>query len=50
MNLKKSFLKYCEVKQYETNQNQLNIINNLKDYYINNFDQSFLDKFFKKKK
>jgi predicted ATPase len=49
MNLKKSFLKYCEVKQYETNQNQLNIINNLKDYYINNFDQSFLDKFFKKK-
>jgi cell division protein ZapE len=49
MNLKKSFLKHCEVKQYETNQNQLNIINNLEDYYISSFNQSFLNKFLKKK-
>ena len=39
MNLKKLFLDYCEIKEYEINQNQLNIINNLKDYYINNFNQ-----------
>ena len=26
MNLKKLFLDYCEIKEYEINQNQLNII------------------------
>ena len=49
MNLKKFFLDHCKDKQYEINQNQLDIINNLKIYYSNNFNQSFLDKIFKKK-
>ena len=49
MNLKKYFINHCEAHQYEINQNQLNIINNLKIYYTENFTQSFLTKFFKKK-
>jgi len=48
MNLKKSFLKHCEVKQYEINQNQIDIVSNLKDYYKNNFNQSLINKIFKK--
>ena len=35
MNLKKFFLDHCKDKQYEINQNQLDIINNLKIYYSN---------------
>jgi predicted ATPase len=50
MNLKKLFLNHCEEKQYEINQNQLDIINYLKVYYTENFKQSFFNKFFKKKK
>ena len=50
MNLKKLFLKHCELKQYEINQNQLDIINYLKIYYTENFTDSFLTKIFKKKK
>ena len=49
MNLKKLFLVHCEKNKYEINKNQLDIINNLKDYYKNNFRQTFLDKIFKKK-
>ena len=49
MNLNKLFLKHCKNNQYEINQNQLNIINNLKDFYTNNFNQNFLSKLFKKK-
>ena len=48
MNLNKNFLKYCEVNDFEINQNQLDIIENLKNYYNNNFHQSFLSKIFKK--
>ena len=48
MNLKKSFLKYCEDKQYEINQNQIVIIDSLEDYYKNNFNQSLINKIFKK--
>jgi cell division protein ZapE len=48
MNLKKLFLDYCEVNQYEINQNQLDVINNLKDYYTSNFNQTFLSKILKK--
>ncbi len=48
MNLKKLFLNHCEVKQYEINQNQLDLINHLENYYKINFKQSFLDKIFKK--
>ena len=50
MNLKKLFLNHCEDKQYEINQNQLDIINYLKVYYTENFKQPFFNKFFKKKK
>ena len=49
MNLKKLFLVHCEKNKYEINKNQLDIINNLKDYYKDNFRQTFLDKIFKKK-
>jgi len=50
MNLKKLFINHCEDQQYEINQNQLDIINYLKIYYTENFTQSFLSNFFKKKK
>tara|TARA_B110001450_G_C17210312_1_gene315159 strand:+ start:41 stop:346 length:306 start_codon:yes stop_codon:yes gene_type:complete len=50
MNLKKLFLKHCENQQYEINQNQLDIIDYLKIYYTENFKQSFLTKYFKKRK
>ena len=49
MNLKKLFLEHCEKKIFEINQNQIDIINNLKNYYIQNFKISFFKKFFKKK-
>ena len=50
MNLNKLFLNHCEDKQYEINQNQIDIINKLKDFYSSNFNQNFLKKFFKKEK
>ena len=50
MNLKKLFIKHCENQQYEINQNQLDIIDYLKIYYSENFQQSFLIKYFKKRK
>ena len=46
MNLKKLFLDHCEIKQYEINQNQLDLINHLEDYYKSNFNQTFLNKIF----
>ena len=49
MNLKKLFLEYCLEKKFEINQDQIDVINNLKDYYIQNFKQSFFKKIFKKK-
>ena len=48
MNLKKSFLIYCEKNQFEVNQNQLVIIDNLQNFYKENFKQSYLMRFFKK--
>ena len=50
MNLNKLFLNHCEDKQYEINQNQIDIIDKLKEFYSSNFNQNFLKKFFKKKK
>jgi len=50
MNLNKLFLNHCEDKQYEINQNQIDIIDKLKDFYSNNFNQNFLKRFFKKEK
>jgi cell division protein ZapE len=50
MNLKKLFLKHCEDQQYEINQNQLDIIDNFKIYYTENFSHTFISKLFKQKK
>ena len=49
MNLNKLFINHCKKNKYEINQNQLNIIKNLKDFYNDNFDKTFLKKIFKKK-
>ena len=49
MNLRKTFLKYCEKKQFAINQSQLSTIDSLKDYYKENFKKSYLRKIFKKK-
>ncbi len=49
MNLNKDFLHHCEANKYEINQNQIDIINNLKDYYVDNFNKGFLNRIFKKK-
>ena len=49
MNLKKLFLIHCEQNNYEINQNQLQIIEILKDFYNKNFNSSFLSKIFSKK-
>ena len=49
MNLKKSFIEHCEDKQYEINDNQIDIINDLKNFYKNNFNKSFFSKVFQKR-
>ena len=49
MNLKKLFLEYCDDNQFEINQSQLNIINNLNNFYKENFKQTFFKKFLKTK-
>jgi len=49
MNLYKTFVQHCEDNKYEINKNQIDIINNLKDYYDDNFNQGILNKIFKKK-
>ena len=49
MNLKKLFIKHCEEKAYEINQNQLSIIDDLKNFYTENFNQNLITKIFKKK-
>ena len=50
MNLKKFFIDHCNNNKYEINQNQLHIINNLKNYYAENFQQTFFSKILKKDK
>ena len=49
MNLKKIFIKHCQEKAYEINQNQLSIIDELKNFYTENFNQNLITKIFKKK-
>ncbi len=49
MNFKKLFLEHCKENQFEINQNQLNIIKDLKEYYKANFNQSFFNKLFQNK-
>ena len=41
MNLKKLFIKHCEINQFEINVDQLKIIDDLKDFYEDNFKQSY---------
>jgi len=48
MNLKFFFLKHCEDNKYEINKNQLKIIDSLKDYYKENFNQSLINKILSK--
>jgi len=50
MKLNKFFLHHCKSNKYEINQNQLNIIDNLNNYYKENFHHGLLSKIFKKKK
>ncbi len=47
MNLKNSFLKFCEEKEYEINKNQISIIKKLREFYSLNFEQSYIKKLFK---
>ena len=50
MSLKKSYLKHCEDKDLEINENQIKIVQKLNEYYNLNFNQSFIKKIFKDKK
>ncbi len=49
MNLKKSFLKLCENKEFEINKNQLDIIEKLNYFYNENFKKSLLNRILNKK-
>ena len=49
MNLNNSFLKFCEDKEYEINENQISIIKKLSEFYNLNFKQSFFKKIFTEK-
>ena len=49
MNLNKLFLDYCKKFDLEVNQNQLNLIHELNQFYNLNFNKSFLKKIFSKK-
>ncbi|MDA9652427.1 cell division protein ZapE [bacterium] len=49
MNLNKLFINYCKKNNLEINHNQLNLIDELNNFYILNFNKSFLKKIFSKK-
>ena len=49
MSLREFFIKYCEDEAYEINQNQLAIIDDLKNFYTDNFKQNLITKIFRKK-
>ena len=49
MNLNKLFLKHCKKNNLEINSNQLNLIDELNNFYNLNFNKSFLKKIFIKK-
>ena len=48
MKLEKKFIEFCSSKKLEINSNQIKIINSLEKFQNNNFDNSFLSRFFKK--
>ena len=49
MNLKRLFLNHCKRNNLEVNINQTDLIEELNQFYILNFDKSFLKKIFSKK-
>ena len=49
MNLNKLFLNHCKKNNLEINSNQLNLIDELNNFYNLNFNKSFLKKIFIKK-
>ena len=49
MNLKKLFLNHCKKNNLEINPNQLELVDQLNDFYNLNFNKSFLKKIFSKK-
>ena len=49
MNLNKLFLNHCKKNNLEINPNQLNLIEDLDNFYNLNFNKSFLKKIFSKK-
>ncbi len=49
MNLNKSFLKHCKINNYEINKNQLEVIDNLNNFYNDNFKKNLISKIFNKK-
>ena len=50
MSLKQEFLEFCKKKTFEINKDQIGIINNLNDYYKENFKKNLFFNIFKKKK
>ena len=46
MNLKESFLKLCENKEFEINQNQLAVVEQINVFYLENFKNSIWKNFF----
>ena len=48
MNLNKLFINYCKKNNFEINQNQLDLIDKLNQFYNLNFNKSFLKKIFSK--
>ena len=49
MNLNNSFINFCKKEEYEINENQINIIKKLSEFYNLNFKQSLIRKIFKEK-
>ena len=49
MNFRVNFLNYCETNEFEINDRQLNIIDDLKNFYKENFKQTYLTKILSKK-
>ena len=50
MNFKNLFIDHCKIKGFEINQNQIQTINSINEFYHDNFEYNFLLNFFKKKK
>ena len=48
MKLNNFFLEHCKNNKFEINKNQLDVIDNLENYYTENFQQTFLKKIFKR--